>query len=222
MGRLLRRSTRDTPLSLRLRLTALYVAILAVVLATLGFVLYDQVEGFLIGHARSSRGERAGRDRAPPAPRNRSSSGVTPEQLIGVTRDLTSNDTVARIFNANGDVLVGGRSMRGSRSGLTCSAADLQHTIAGNSTVATINEGGVHQLVLLTPIPLGDGTAGALQVTTSLAAADDLLERLRSIILFDPSALIVLGTILGVSVTRTALRPLAKVTATSERIWWAT
>src|SRR5687768_12833169 len=47
------------------------------------------------------------------------------------------------------------------------------------------------------------GGVGALQITTSLAAADDLLERLRYIILLGSLGAIVLGTLLGVSVTRT-------------------
>ncbi|MFN8540600.1 MAG: ATP-binding protein [Thermomicrobiales bacterium] len=217
MGRLLRRLTRDTPLSLRL--TALYVAILAVVLATLGFVLYDQVEGFLIRdtHDRLVAGANAAITRRPPN-RGRPSAVPDIQQLAIVTRELTSDDQVAVILDKEGVVLAGGQDYPDQPTPPTCSAADLQHTLDGNSSVATINGGGVHQLVLLTPVALGNGSTGVLQVTASLAAADDLLERLRSIILFGSLGAIVLGTLLGVSVTRTALRPLAKVTATSERI----
>lgn len=217
MGRLPRRLTRDTPLSLRL--TALYVAILAVVLATLGFVLYDQVEGFLIRdtHDRLVAGANAAITRRPPN-RGRPSAVPDIQQLAIVTRELTSDDQVAVILDKEGLVLAGGQDYPDQPTPPTCSAADLQHTLDGNSSVTTIDGGGVHQLVLLTPIALGNGGTGVLQVTASLAAADDLLERLRSIILFGSLGAIVLGTILGVSVTRTALRPLAKVTATSERI----
>jgi two-component system OmpR family sensor kinase len=214
---MLRRLRRDTPLSLRL--TVLYVAILATVLAVLGFVLYGQVQDFLIRDTRDRLVASAADAivRRPPS-RNRPNSGPDSQQLVIVARDLTSNDTVARIFNANGEVLAGGQDYAGQPNPPACSAADLQRTIAGTTSLATIDDGNVHQIVLLTPIALGDGTTGALQVTTSLAAADDLLARLRLIVLLGSIGAVALGTLLGVSVTRAALRPLAKVTATSERI----
>src|SRR5690349_1434461 len=161
------RRLRDMPLSLRL--TALYVAILATVLAVLGFVLYSRVEDFLIRDTRDRLVASAEEAivRRPPN-RNRPTPGPAYDQLVVVARDLTSDDTVARIFSANGDVLAGGQEYANQPNPPVCSAVDLQQTIAGTTSLATIDDGKMHQIVLLTPIALGDGTTGALQVTTSL------------------------------------------------------
>jgi two-component system OmpR family sensor kinase len=211
------RRLRDMPLSLRL--TALYVAILATVLAVLGFVLYTQVEDFLIRDTRDRlvAGAEAAIKRPPPN-RGRGGPAIEFNQLSNVTRELSSNVTVARIFGPDCTILAGGQDYEDQPNPPACSAADLQRTIDGNTFSTTIREGNAHQLVLMTPIPLGEGNVGALQITTSLEAADDLLARLQYIILLGSLGAIVLGTLLGISVTRAALRPLAQVTATSERI----
>src|SRR5687767_12623851 len=98
-----RRLQRDTPLSLRL--TALYVAILATVLVVLGFTLYAQVEDFLIRDTRDrltvgaeqaiNRPKGGGGGSRPPYSNG---SSIDINRLSGITSELTSRDTVARII----------------------------------------------------------------------------------------------------------------------------
>ncbi len=210
---------RDTPLSLRL--TALYVAILATVLAVLGFVLYNQVESFLLKDTRDrlTAGAQQAIMRVPPKNgREQRSSTLDFGRLGGITGELTSRDTVARILAADGTVLVGGQTIPEQPAPPDCAPADLQRAVAGQSQWTTLNDDSVRQLVVLMPLQISEGNVGALQITTSLTAANDLLERLQLILLLGTLGAIALGTVLGVSVTRTALRPLAQVTTTSERI----
>jgi two-component system OmpR family sensor kinase len=212
------RRLRDLPLSLRL--TALYVAILATVLAALGFAVYKQVQDFLIDdtHNRLVTAAREAIDRPLPNP-GRGRGGAAPDDRWDIwTRELSSRDTVARLIGQDGAILSDGKEYSYQLAPPECSAADLQRTVAGNTFSTTIRDGDTRKLVLLTPVQLGNGQVGALQITTSLAPADSLLEQLRLIVLLGSLGAIALGTLLGVSVTRTALRPLAQVTATSERI----
>ena len=212
---------RDTPLSLRL--TAFYVAILATVLAVFGFVLYNQVENFLLDNARdriTSGAQQAIARSANMGNVRREPRGPSPDigRLVGITGELSSRDTVARILTADGTILAGGQAFPEQPAPPTCSPDDLRRALAGETRLITIRDDNAHQLVVLMPLQLGEGNVAALQITTSLAAADDLLARLRLILLLGTLGAIALGALLGVSVTRTALRPLARVTTTSERI----
>ena len=79
---------------------------------------------------------------------------------------------------------------------------------------------GERQLVLLFPLQRSGDQAivGALQVTTSLQQADDLLARLRLLLLAGLGGALALSVVVGVPLTRAALRPLDRLVATTERI----
>ena len=217
-----RRLQRDTPLSLRL--TALYVAILATVLVVLGFTLYARVEEFLIrdtrdrltvGAQQAINRPKGGGGNRPPYNAN---SSIDINRLSGITSELTSRDTVARIIAADGTVLAGGQSYATQPKPPECTPAEIERAVAGESPWSTLRSDTDHQLVVVMPMNLSESSVGVLQLTTSLSAADGLLEQLRLILLVGSLGAIALGTLLGVSVTRAALRPLAQVTSTSERI----
>ena len=87
-------------------------------------------------------------------------------------------------------------------------------------TYVTPDEDGGRTLVTLTPLRRGlDGEViGVLQLATSLDGADDLLARLRLLLLLGLGSALAAGIILGVPLTRAALRPLDRLVATTERI----
>src|SRR3954451_21578317 len=193
------RRLRD--ISLSWRLTALYVTILAAVLATLGVVLYVRVETYLLqdtqnrleGAARSAI-MRADRPNEP----RRGPGGSSPDlgmRLAGLTQELTSRDTVARVLAPDGTVLATGQTIPDQPVPPDCAAGDLQRTVAGEMLPPQIDENS-RQLIVLLPVRLTDNTTGALQVTTSLAAADSLLSQLRLILIFGVLGAIALGAAL--------------------------
>src|SRR5260221_6627897 len=103
------RRLRD--ISLSWRLTALYVTILAAVLATLGVVLYVQVENYLLQDTQN-RLEDAARaammhsDRGGGPQRGPGSPGYDLNgRLVMLTAELTSRDTVARVLAPDGTIL---------------------------------------------------------------------------------------------------------------------
>jgi two-component system OmpR family sensor kinase len=221
----MRRAWRD--ISLSWRLTALYVAILAVVLTALGVVLYVRVEHFLVADtvdrleaaAHSSVARSVAFRRGPGGQENPGSPSPDINRLNGLTGELSSRDTVARVVSADGTILATGQTFPDQPTPPICSPDDLRRVLAGETPPATtIRTGWQHLLVVLLPLQLGDSTPEVLQLTTSLAAADSLLAQLRLILALGALGAVVAGALLGVPVTRAALRPLARVTATSERI----
>src|SRR5215212_1278122 len=199
------RRLRD--ISLSWRLAALYVTILVAVLATLGVVLYVRVENFLLDDTKN-RLESAARaaiihaDR-PNEPR-RGPGGSSPDpgvRLTGLTQELTSRDTVARVLAPDGTVIATGPAYPDQPVPPDCASADLQRTVSGAPPPAQIGQN-TRQLVVLMPVRLNDTTTGALQITTSLAAADDLLAELRLILIVGVLGAVALGAALGVPVTR--------------------
>jgi two-component system OmpR family sensor kinase len=224
---------RDTPLSLRL--TALYVAILIAVLGILGGAIYVQVERFLLDDvaARNLTGAKNAIDRVPlrrggnspgggggvGGPGNAEGPGIEPNRLSGIATEMSSRETTTQIFGADcGLLAVSAQPIPEQPTPPACDVAEVRRALAGAVETRTSGTEGARQLVMLVPFSLNGGTRGVLQITTSLGAADDLLERLRLILLLGAGGAIVAGGALGVSVTRAALRPLARITATSERI----
>ena len=221
----MRRLLRDTPLSLRL--TAVYVAILAAVLTALGVVIYAQVEDFLIRDTaqRLAQGARPAIMRAAgPGPRRGPGPPPDATRLVAdldagrLVTELSSRDTVARVIAPDGAVAAGEKVYPEQPNPPACDPEHLRQALNGATPTTIIDDGGARQLVVLLPLRTGDPSAAALQLTTSLAAADGLLAGLRRILALGVLGAVALGALLGVPVTRTALRPLQRVTATSERI----
>lgn len=213
----MRRSLRD--ISLSWRLTALYVAILIAVLAVLGAVLYTRIEKFVFQDTRDRlvAGAQPAIGRAANPRRGSSSSPPDHGRLTALTNELSSRDTVAQIIGPDGAILAGGKNYPEQPEPPPSGPGELQRTQAGE-TLATIRGDAGRRLVVLMPLQLGETRVGALQLTTSLAAADSLLAQLRLILVLGALGAVVLGAALGMPITRAALRPLARVTATSERI----
>lgn len=210
----MRRFPRD--ISLSWRLTALYVAILAVVLTALGVVLYAQIEHFLIADTanRLAAGTRPAIARALG---QRHDTGPTLD-TGRLAVDLSSPNTVARVIAPDGTVIAGQRFFPEQPNPPAPDPTAVRQALAGAQVVTTTSDGGEHRLVVLLPLRVYDTTVGVLQLTTSLAAADSLLARLRLILVLGALGAGALGALLGVPVTRAALRPLGRVTETSERI----
>ncbi|MGE3601315.1 MAG: sensor histidine kinase [Dehalococcoidia bacterium] len=86
--------------------------------------------------------------------------------------------------------------------------------------VTSMPESGGRQLVMLLPLRRVQDNAviGVLQVATSLQPADDLLGRLRLLLMLGLGGALGVSVLLGVPLTRAALRPLDRLVETTERI----
>jgi hypothetical protein len=96
----MRQRIRD--ISLSWRLTALYVAILAVVLMSLGVVLYTQVQDFLLKDT-ASRLQASARPPSGPAPRRgNDGGGYESLRLAELAKNISSRDTTVQIIDPDG------------------------------------------------------------------------------------------------------------------------
>jgi len=140
-------------------------------------------------------------------------------RLSGILMEVSSRETTAQIFGADcGLLVVATRSIQDQPVPPACDVPEVRQALGGPVEPKTIGGEGARQMVLLVPLSPSSGTPAVLQLTTSLGSADSLLGQLRLILLLGAGGAIVIGAALGVSVTRTALRPLARITATSELI----
>ena len=140
-------------------------------------------------------------------------------RLNGILMEVSSRETTAQIFGVDCNVLAAPTlSLDDQPLAPACDVNEMQSALRGSSTPKIIGTEHARQMVLLVPLNPNSGTPAVLQITTSLGAADNLLRQLRLILLLGAAGAIVVGAALGVSVTRTALRPLARITATSELI----
>lgn len=140
-------------------------------------------------------------------------------RLNGILMEVSSRETTAQIFGADCSLLaVATQAIPDQPVPPACDVAAVQQALTGPVQPRIVGSEDARAMVLLVPLSLNGGIPGVLQITTSLGAADGLLARLRLILLLGAGGAIVIGAALGVSVTRTVLRPLARITATSELI----
>ncbi|HEY8597062.1 MAG TPA: ATP-binding protein [Thermomicrobiales bacterium] len=213
----MRQRIRD--ISLSWRLTALYVAILAAVLTSLGVVLYAQVQDFLIKDTASRLQASAKPPGGPMPRRGNDGGGYEPLRLAELAKNISSRDTTVQIIGPDGTILATAVPYNGRPTAPPADPNNVRLVLAGQSVPpANLTDNDEHRLVILQPFQINETTAGVLQLTTSLAAADDLLARLRLVLIIGVLGAVALGALLGVPVTRAALKPLARMTTTSEEI----
>jgi two-component system OmpR family sensor kinase len=224
-------------LSLRLRLTLLYVALLAILLGSLGIALYLDTQQFLISNtAARMRGQVAPTlDRlstlgGPGGPGGIAGPGGRPgafgTQLAPRASELaialTARETVAVIIGADGITLASGAVAGSTPPAPTPDSAQVAAALAGATdiTYATIVDGR-RQLVVLVPLRLGGAKAkvdGVAQLSTPLDLADAILFRQRLLTSAGVVLALVAGT-LGIAwLTGSTLAPLQAMVVTCRRI----
>lgn len=224
-------------LPLRLRLTALYVALLAVLLVALGAAVYLDTRHFLLTTT-------AVRLRAQAKPiidqwrgsleldltgagdaRPQLSSILTQRQrdiAAELARALTSRDTAAVILDGHGRYLADGQALPEEPAAAEPQPAYIARALAGENEVDYIGyASGLRALVILIPLrrshddPLVIGVA---QLNTSLAPIDGILLEQRLLLGGGTVFALVLGTLGGLALTGSALAPLKRMVATCRHI----
>jgi len=221
-------------LSLRLRLTLLYVSLLILLLCALSGVLYWDTHRFLLDSTATrlraqakpviERWFQAATPPAahPPAP----PSPLTPTELsniaAGLARDLTSRDTVALILDHNGQVLANGKKLPEEPTPPTPSPRYYSRALAGENEINYIvTANGQRTLVLLIPwrpAPASPEILGVIQLSTPLASIDQVLLRQRLLLGIGIGLTLFIGTVGGLWLTTSALKPLNRMVATCRRI----
>jgi two-component system, OmpR family, sensor kinase len=229
-------------LSLRLRLTLLYVGLLLVLLVGLGSFLYFDTRDFLISSTmlRVQSQAQPGVDRlyrlngprfnppGAPAGGSAASGGPSPnppslsEIANFLAESQTSPGTTATVFGPDGNLLADGRTLPEQPLSAPPNHALIARALSGEQGLYyTTNFSGQHTLVILIPLRgLGStGTVGGvLQLSTRLDLVDQVLARQQLLIVGGALITLILGTLGGLALTGSALAPLQWMITTCRRI----
>jgi signal transduction histidine kinase len=208
-------------LSLRARLTALSVGLLAALLGALGGGLYLNLRRFLLdGTARRLRAQAK-----PVIEREFSPAVAVADQAAALSRALTSRDTNALVFDRQGRPRADGRRLPEEPAAAPVRPGLVARALAGEKELTyTTRHAGVRALVALIPLrpaPGGPGARevlGAVQLTTPLQPVDALLSRQRRILGLGVAGALAAGVIGELWLTGAALRPLERVIAGVRRL----
>jgi two-component system, OmpR family, sensor kinase len=226
-------------LSLRLRLTLLYVGLLTVLLVALGSILYFDTQNVLIAGTvlrlqtqALPPTERAFRPIGP-RPAGQNSGGATSQGFGGsspnlgeianfLARSQTTPDTTAAIFGGDGNLLADGRTLPEQPLSAPPNNSLIGRALSGQEGLYySTNVSGQHTLVLLIPLRVSGPAAtisGVLQLSTRLDLVDEVLGRQQLLIIVGVLITLVLGTVGGLWLTGSGLAPLRLMIVTSKRI----
>ncbi|HUP28472.1 MAG TPA: ATP-binding protein [Chloroflexia bacterium] len=206
-----------------LQLSLIYALLVAVTLAILGWALYAQLDGILVQNTV----EKLDQVTQPVLRRPQRPQSSVEGVAARLTQDLGGRyDVVVAIRDSDGQIL---SSSQPSRDGTPLPIPDLPadwHGIVKADVQAkwiVKTPGNDRQLLMLMPITvrgLGDAPDARLylQQSTSLAAADAILNQLRVYILLGILVGTFVGIIAGLALTRVVLRPLDRMVRTAEAI----
>lgn len=215
-------------LSLRLRLTLLYVGLLALLLIGFGTFLYYDTSQFLVNTT-------AVRVRAQAKP-------VIERWLVGDTAadsqdgvslyfvtfaqslswDLTSADTVAVILDGSGEQVAQGKRLMEEPDPVLPDPDAIARALRGENEITYVTEiDGARHLVVLVPLrpaPGDSSVVGVVQLSTPLGNVDALLRQQRLLIGGGVLLCLSIGAVGGTWLTNSALAPVRRMILTCQRI----
>lgn len=209
-------------LSLRLRLTFLYVCMLAVLMAVLGSLFYYDIRSFLIDSTATRL-----RAQAKPVVDSALQNLGSGSDVVGISeslsRSITSRDTTAVILDADGEYLADGRTLEEESPPVPPRSTYVDQALGGINEVEYIDTNSFDERMLVLFIPLrssddNEEVIGAIQLNTPLTFTDELLSQERLLIGSGIAIALVLGTIGGLWITGSALTPLRRMVATCRRL----
>ncbi len=211
-------------LSLRARLTALSVGLLAGLLGALGGVLYFNLRRFLL----DSTALRMRAQAKPVIERQLSQATDVAGLAEDLGRSLTSRDTNALVFDRQGRLLANGKRLPEEPAPAAPRPGLVARALAGEKelTYTAIQAGG-RALVALIPLRRAPGATeapgarevvGAVQLTTLLDRVDEILGRQRRWLSLGMLATLAAGIIGELWLTGAALKPLRRVLAGVQRL----
>ncbi len=228
-------------MSIRLRLTLLYSAILALTLVALGIGVYAGVSNVAFGAASDAvntelhtvaislqphMGPRPGGSPDGRGPQPQPSPGTTRAPVEGQAWNLGSfippPDVAAQssiqVRQSDGTVLYRSQDLQAAKLTLPLSTAARQHLRPGVVAQTTFSVSGQRLLLDSTLLASGRSSVGILQIARSLRDVDQTLTSLWRILLAGGALATLLACVAGWWLAGTALRPIDRITQTARSI----
>ncbi len=220
-------------LSLKIKLTLLYVSLLAILLGILGTGFYLDDKNFLISSL-----EKRVRAQAKPVIAHWLYYEAFPPPLLGsdnatkkislktialfLARDLTSKDTGAIIIDKQGKIIARGKSLKEEPQCPYPNKNLLKKALGGENEITyTTYFKGTHMLVCFIPIrekPKSPHIYGVIELATPLTQIDKILERKALLIITSILIALITGALLGFCFTSSVLKDLDILVSTCEAI----
>ncbi|MBN1978884.1 MAG: HAMP domain-containing histidine kinase [Anaerolineae bacterium] len=212
-------------MSIRLRLTMLYTAILALTLIGFGAVLYgtqaqtihDREEQMLastaqrIAEARQSGSDWVGQGQPPPMP---PPDGERPGQ-----RQLNFRSLYIQLLGADGEIIFNSESEdQSSQTPIPLSEAGMQVALSGESWTGTAWIENERLLIYSTPVVVDGQVVEVVQVAQPLTEQDQHLDVLESNLLIVGGAALLVAFGAGWVMSGLVLRPVNRITQTAHDI----
>jgi signal transduction histidine kinase len=223
-------------ISIRWRLTVMYVILVTTIVAVLGALLYSGLEDFVTDDASRRVAAEVNRiavrdiDRARPA-RPNDPSGATPRPVgqgeiarfaRNLVTELSGRDTSVLVTWPDGTFIAASVPVPDVPAWPLPSGVELAAAGDPDRATGTVRIDGSRSpraLLVVSPVRSADGTLVAVaSVATSLESGDSTLGQLRVALLLGILAAVVLGLLLGLPITRILLRPLDRVVDVAQRI----
>ncbi len=216
-------------LSLRIKISILYIGLLALILAILGATFFFDTKNLLITKTASDL-----RARAKPIIEEwlyrRSGNGCSGcpgiEYLFSISkelaRDLTSKDTVAIIIDEKGEIIANGRILSEEPISPDPIPRYYNEAFRGNNEVTYIvSQDGYHTLVVLIPLrenPRSRKILGVVQLSSPLTELEEVLKTHSIKLIIGIVITLILGSLLGFLIVTSSLKRLNRMIDVCEDI----
>ena len=216
-------------LSLRLKITILYIGLLALILSIIGMTFFIDTKNLLIMTTASDL-----RARAKPiiehwiyqSKDERYYKNLNLDYLLDISkslaRDLTSRDTVALILDKNGKTIANGRRLQEEPVPPPPDSFYYSRALNGENEVTYIvSQNNYHTLVVLIPLranPKSRTILGVVQLSSPLTMLEKTLRSHSIKLLTGIIITLIFGSILGFLITSSSLRRLKRMTVTCKKI----
>ncbi len=222
---------RGRPFPLRIRLVLLFTGVLAVLLALLGTILYQDTWNLLVETTAAHVRARAkpiiehwlcGEPLLPSGVEKGEPAQSLDKIALPLARDLTSRDTVALVLNAGRQRLANGKRLPEEPDPAPPLEAYVRSALKGNNEVTYLaSRKGIPFLVTLIPLRPYPGSRkilGVVQLTTSLASVRKTLVRHGVMFAGTGLAILALGALLGIVIISSSLGGLKRMADTCRAI----
>jgi signal transduction histidine kinase len=205
--------------SIRLRLTLWYTALLGLTLLVFDVLLYTGLQNAMVADISRNLQQQSTRATAMIEQSGDPMATMQWQQQPLVSPTVFASQVYAQILDPRGDVLHRSENLLGMDELLPISPRTLQLNLGGETGYYVLTQRNTPIYVLSRPLRNGSGkVVGILQVGQSLADMNSTLVRVRTFLTVGSILAIVVAAAGGAFVARTTLRPIDEITGTARRI----
>ena len=203
-------------MSIRTRLTLWYTGLLALILLTIGILIYSLVGRILLVNLQERLVAQAEDVIAVIQQENDPLAVMLSGRASLPSIDAFGSQYYVQIVQLDGRAVQLSENLRGQR--LPVAPLMLQNLEPGQPRFMTVQASDVRLHVASLPIPIGNQLVGVVEVASLMAGIDDALSVVRRVLLLSSALALLFAAAGGSILARAALRPIKAITETAQQI----